>query len=325
MPHTSDSIVRRVESMSSIKAGDAAVPSAVMNDAVQEALFATVHALVSRVRTAQRTTARRRFEVSMTKDEATGILVPANEYRTLVENERFVFNATDSAVRGYRRTTELSLGYGEVTERFVEWFAHVLVIDETSRVVDIGSGLGRFVLGLAALTGADTVGIELDSRLDALARNNSTVLMELLRARNYTYGRASFFAGDAMSEETWRPIDRRLTHVFVNNFLIDDRTVEAFIFAALAHSTSTDMVLVLIRPLTLSRIYDVGTLASHVVSVEHHNLPPDSFSWTASQLHAFVYRLSRQPIERTPDHYRDFRRAYNRLLQQNPRYGERPI
>jgi SAM-dependent methyltransferase len=229
---------------------------------------------------------------------------------------------------GAERTSALGDTYGEMTLSFIPWLIAAMQIDSTSVFVDVGSGSGLVAIAVAALSGATVVGIELFDAFVILAQYNAAQIDAQLFIRRFEPLKIAFVHGNAaLVPVPWpQGSQASASHVFINNFVIDDETVKLIIKSLLlSQKLLIGAKVLLLKPLLfpLVRGDEVDEVFRWLV------LPPvlletdiNVANWTSSKFYPVLYTIR----ERQDDNnaLKRERREYVQLLQSRPKnIGER--
>jgi len=243
------------------------------------------------------------------------------QYTTILEHlgANYVVGLCDSRVRG--RSRDATRTYGEVTLAFAAWFVERFRVQSSDAMIDVGSGVGNFALAVAALSGAAALGVEIDEALCATAIENARFVRTALVDAKYATGPTAFVRADARDFSTTLQ-----SHVFINNFAIDDESVKTILAEFMRRRVIDDGTLVVLgKPLLWSRTRpgsrDDDMFRRFAMPVEVVETPPRAVSWKATPIDAVVYRVVRHQYDRA---FGDrWRRSYNELMAARSNYGER--
>jgi len=256
-------------------------------------------------------------------------LPTSGEWQALVReaasDDTFVARLDDRVFDRQTKRRRIDLGYGELRYSFVAWLVDRLNIDASTLFVDVGSGIGQVVLGVAATTGARSIGFELQPLLHEVALANARTMYSKLEANALGAGTSSFVLGDAAERRLpWPSVDVPITTtvVLINNVLFDDTLTKSIVEALLAEQRlPVGTALVVMKPLGWGRMAD-DELFRHFAQPPHFATTPERVvSWTDARQYPIVYRIvERQGDDGLRARFRtQFRTAYTKLLYARPR------
>ena len=256
--------------------------------------------------------------------------------------DRFVVGLLDTDVQRAKKRAHIMSEetYGEVLQSFVEWLVQTTAIGEGDVFLDVGSGVGQVLIMVAALSGADALGIEIDVALAAHAVRNAALVKHALHAHHRSTGVVASVHGDATHmpvpwPQTAAALPSVANKVFINNFVIPDALAKRIVLALIVSARlAPGAQLVLMKPLLWGPHADDALFANFALPVRILQTPHNVVDWTHVRFYPVLYTLGGARAPPTPrdaqcerrlsDFRESWRAEYVRMIRSRPvNIGER--